>query len=88
MDIRQMEREMKRTRQWWAALTADERAMLVDLEKANNKAGGASAYLPDDCRECTFCGTPGLIGGLCPDCANFLEDLKAKANRAMWETMR
>ena len=70
---------MRRTKEWWAKLTKEERSQLVFLEKANNKMGGSSAYLPDDCRECPSCSAPSLSSGLCPVCASALDFLLSKA---------
>lgn len=70
---------MKRTKQWWANLTKDERSELVMLERADN-CGTRSAYIPDDCYECGWCGTPHLGSGLCPLCGKRLDQLVAKAS--------
>lgn len=61
---------MKRTKEWWARLTKDERAHLVYLERSDVKGSGRgrSAYLPDDCGECPACGTPTISSGLCHAC--------------------
>lgn len=77
---------MKRTKEWWAQLTKEERAELVNLERAY-KYSGRSAYLPDDCSECGYCSTPSLLGGLCWDCLNRLIDLIDKADNATAEKL-
>lgn len=56
---------MKRTKEWWARLTKEERSHLVYLERSANCW---SAYLPDDCCECSGCGTPMVGEGLCEAC--------------------
>jgi len=73
---------MKRTKEWWARLTKDERGYLVYLEKANNQYGGygGGGYLPDDCSECTACGQPMLGSGLCTYCSDNLYRLIDKGN--------
>lgn len=61
----------------WAALTADERSELVILERAEKHSSGygGGGYIPDDCCECGFCGTPHLGTGMCPPCSNRLQAL-------------
>jgi len=73
---------MRRTREWWARLTKDERARLVYLERSANLGGGygGGGYLPDDCCECGSCGTPSTSSGLCPICLDDLIVLVAKAD--------
>jgi len=69
---------MRRTKQWWEILSKDERARLVYLERSNNKIGSHSAYLPDDCTECTSCGQPVMGDGLCKNCSIELLMLTSK----------
>jgi len=74
---------MKRTKEWWARLTAQERSRLVYLESSEKHAGplGAGGYLPDDCRECGSCSTPTAgFGGLCRYCLEELIALLRKAD--------
>lgn len=73
---------MKRTHEWWAGLTAEERSKLVSLERAEKDSSGygAGGLIPDDCCECGFCGTPHSGSGLCPPCFSELLHLIHKAN--------
>jgi hypothetical protein len=73
--------KMKRNKKWWAALTKDERAELIWLEKSTHST--SSAYLPDDCSTCNGCGNPQLGSGLCQNCANRLDELINKAEEMM-----
>ena len=70
---------MRRTREWWARLTKEERSELVYLE-GSDRYSHRSAYIPDDCYECGSCSTPSL-GSLCPMCLNRLIFLIDKANQ-------
>jgi len=70
---------MKRTKEWWARLTKQERSELVMLERAQGWSE-RSAYIPDDCSECGYCSTPSLSSGLCPLCYDRLEYLIRKAS--------
>lgn len=70
---------MKRIKQWWAALTPQERKELYWLERAGSSQ---SAYLPDDCSECGHCSTPHLGSGLCPLCEDRLIAIIKKADDA------
>lgn len=76
---------MKRTRQWWAALTKDERSELWWLEDGERHSG-RSSYYPDDCGECGNCGCPSLGGGLCSLCHACLSELLNKADNAVKES--
>lgn len=71
---------MKRNKQWWSRLTKSERVELVNLERANNRYSDLGGMLPDDCGECTYCGTPTLMGGLCGFDLDRLLYLENKAN--------
>jgi len=73
---------MKRTKEWWARLTARERSELVMLERDDSQSGGwgRSPYLPDDCSECGHCSTPHSGYGLCPLCSRRLNNLIRKAS--------
>lgn len=70
---------MRRTREWWARLTKRERSELVMLERTN-RHGRRSAYIPDDCFVCGYCGAPSLSSDLCPLCSNGLDLLIRKAS--------
>jgi len=72
---------MKRTKEWWAALTKEERAELVWLEKSPHST--RSWYLPDDCSECSGCENPQMGSGLCQDCSDRLDELINKADEAI-----
>jgi len=76
---------MKRTKQWWAALTKEERSELHWLERHNSiwAVRGGSGNLPDDCSECPNCSTPHTGIGLCPVCNLRLDVLINKANQPM-----
>jgi hypothetical protein len=72
---------MRRTKEWWARLTRDERSHLVYLENADAHVGAGGGWnLPDDCHECSACSQPSMSSGLCDWCSSKLEALKAKAN--------
>lgn len=71
---------MRRTKEWWARLTAQERKELVWMEKYNNTYGRMGGYYPDDCSECTACGNAMLGSGMCPWCRNRCQELVDKAN--------
>ena len=70
---------MRRTREWWARLTKDERSYLVYLERAD-KRYGSTYNLPDGYSSCTACSEPCSGGGLCTWCGNEVEALIAKGN--------
>ncbi len=70
---------MKRDKKWWDKLTSVERSELVTLERENNRSY-PSTYIPDDCCECGYCGTPHLGSGLCPLCSKRMIELIDKAN--------
>lgn len=70
---------MRRTKEWWARLTKQERSALWWLEH-DEKYSGHSAMIPDDCTECGSCGTPSVGSGLCPSCNNRLIELLNKAD--------
>ena len=78
---------MKRTKEWWACLTPDERSELVLLERAEKKSSqvGFSPYMPDDCGECTRCGRPTTAYDLCPECLHKLIELSKKPERILAE---
>ena len=69
---------MKRTKQWWASLTKEERSELHYLECTNSSYH--SSCIPDDCVECGRCSTPHSGFGLCPMCTERLDRLIEKAN--------
>ena len=71
---------MRRTRAWWARLSAGERSELVALERADACwAKGSGAYLPEGYSECNYCSTPGQ-GPLCNACLWRLVALTAKGD--------
>lgn len=74
---------MRRTKGWWAQLTAPERSELVALERANHKSG-STWNLPDGYHECGGCSTPASGWGLCTLCGNRVDALIAKANAAWY----
>lgn len=67
-----------RDKQYWANLTADERRELMAIQTAPHRyrMGG---YLPDDCGECSYCGSAMMGTGLCPHCRNDWSRLDRKA---------
>jgi len=71
---------MKRTKEWWARLTREERAELVWIEHGANHPTGLGGYLPDDCSECGACGRAMLGSGLCSYCSSRLDELLNKAD--------
>ena len=71
---------MRRTKIWWSALDSQERSELWWLERCDK--GYKSSYIPDDCVECGFCGTPHMGSGLCPSCNRRLTSLIDKADLA------
>ncbi len=75
---------MKRTKEWWARLTKEERVQLVYLERSIrfSTPAGRSSDLPEDCGECGACGNPHCDGGLCRSCNRALDRLINKANLA------
>ena len=56
---------MRRTKEWWAALTRGERIFLVYAERHRRGYYG-SPYLPDGTVECGVCGNPGFSGWCSP----------------------
>ena len=73
---------MRRTKEWWAALTKEERSWLVYAEL--NDKSSRSGYLPDDCSECGVCGQPQLGGGgMCRYCLDRLIGILPKADEAV-----
>jgi len=73
---------VKRTKQWWSALSKAERSYLVYAERFQNSYSGMGGYLPDDCSECRVCGDPMLGSGTCTYCINKISKLITKANSA------
>ena len=73
---------MRRTKEWWARLTKEERSQLWWLENGERHHGGygGGGYLADDCGECPTCSLPHLGCGLCPFCLDRLIALIAKAD--------
>jgi|LGOV01.1.fsa_nt_gb hypothetical protein len=72
---------MKRTKQWWAGLTKEERSELHRLDYANSSWLNR---LSKKHRECSHCS--GFRGyewdWLCPKCTNRRNQLIKKANEA------
>ena len=79
---------MRRTKEWWGALSPEERAHLVYLERADNMCSYHDGYIPDDCSYCSACGEPQRTSGLCDECSDRLEYLIGKANNAVLEKER
>jgi hypothetical protein len=75
---------MKRTKEWWEALTGDERSHLVYIEKHANGGMnyGGGGYLPYDVGECPVCGQLSRYG-LCDYCAASQKKYIDKANKAV-----
>ena len=72
---------MRRTKEWWAQLSTEERSRLVYLERSENLSGSrGTGGLPDDCSECGSCGWPHLGTGLCDKCLQEMIDLIEKAD--------
>ena len=61
---------MRRSKEWWSALSKEERTRLVYLERSYKLSGelGGGGHLPDDCCECGSCSAPHLGDGLCLPC--------------------
>ncbi len=71
---------MRRTKEWWARLTPEERSELVYIERNASQASvGWDGYLPDDCGECNVCGSP-TMGTTCMRCLDRWSELIDKAN--------
>lgn len=70
---------MRRTKEWWARLTADERSRLYWLEEGE-RHGGSGWNLPEGFSDCGFCSTPTRWGGLCAACSAKLGVLLDKAD--------
>lgn len=73
---------MRRTKEWWSALDADERSHLVYIEKYHNKSSVGSDYLPEGIGECPACGQLSRYG-LCDYCSDSREKYIKKANRRL-----
>ena len=73
---------MRRTKEWWGALTRGERIWLVYAERHNHSYH--SPYIPDDCTECGVCGMPQAGGGgMCTHCSAKQAKIIALADYAM-----
>jgi len=70
---------MKRTKEWWARLTPEERSHLVHIEKYHNRSAVGSSYLPADVGECPACGQLSSCG-LCDYCSDARQKYIRKAN--------
>jgi hypothetical protein len=71
---------MKRTREWWAALTPEERSRLVQMERADKEADRYWYNLPDGFSSCPCCGTPTRSRGICSRCYADLKAITSKAD--------
>lgn len=60
---------MRRTKEFWARLTPEERSRLVFYERNQNRHYGYGGYLPDDCTECGVCDAP-CMSSPCGGCLN------------------
>ena len=70
------------TKECFARLEPEERAHFMYLQTRPTYSYG-SAYLPEDCSECTACGQPMLgHGGFCPAC---YADYRRYYDKAMGE---
>ena len=76
------QRTGRRSSAWWAALTPEERSLLMYLEKADYHSGSFGG-LPEGFSECGGCARPKSGGGLCTYCADRVEALRAKADVAI-----
>ena len=61
----------------WNNLTKDERTRYMQIQMSSS-TNARSAYLPDDCSECSVCGTPTLGSGWCNDCYKEWRTLRDK----------
>lgn len=73
---------MRRTKEWWAALSKEERCHLIWIERQQYHCGQLGGYLPDDCGYCGSCGNPSFGGRLCRFCLDDLIELVDKADQA------
>ena len=71
---------MKRTKQWWAALTKEERSELHRLEYA--MSGWIHRHQIEPNR-CNFCRESWYEFGICPGCLNKRNQLIKKANKVI-----
>lgn len=71
---------MRRTKQWWAQLTKDERHALMYIEH-RAKLPTLLNRIPDRVHNCKVCSDPYLSHGLCVKCSNRLSGLIAKAEK-------
>lgn len=76
---------MKRTKDWWARLTPDERYFVWCYERQKNIYWGRGGYLPDNCSECPVCSDPCLGNGPCLTCIRKHVELIRKANGGVHE---
>ena len=60
----------------WNNLTKEERAEYMRIQMSGQRLT-RSAYLPDDCGECSCCGQPGL-GSYCGHCLKRWQELRNK----------
>ena len=73
---------MRRTKEWWARLTKEERSEIVYIERQQYKSYRGGGYLPDDCGECSVCGEVMFGTGLCTYCGHRYEELLSKADKS------
>ena len=73
---------MRRTKQWWASLTKEERSELHHLAYANSLWLNRNL---DTKTECAYCGKSRKydLGQLCQKCSNRRKQLIKKANKAI-----
>lgn len=60
----------------WNNLTKEERAEYMRIQMSGQRLI-RSAYLPDDCGECSCCGQPAL-GSYCLSCLSRWKELRLK----------
>jgi len=74
----------RRTKEWWASLTKDERSWLSFAERGLKQSQHHSAYLPEDCSECKICGEPVTsCTDTCKHCGNEYERIIEKADNTI-----
>ena len=69
---------MRRTRQWYAALTKAERSELYQLERSRSVPNRLTVDSDDP--QCPHCGGSHLGPWLCPRCKRRLREIIAKGN--------
>ena len=74
---------MRRTKEWWAMLTAYERYRAWHLIRLQNSFSYTGGSLPDGYGDCPMCSTPSSGGGLCNWCWDELDHLLHKPVRLL-----